>query len=50
MPEKFTEEEFDVLATAPAETTEPRQDGAWRDAPEDAIEHAGDASEQDPSA
>ena len=50
MPEKFTEEEFDVLATAPAETTDPRQEGAWREAPAEAIEHEGDDSQQDASA
>ena len=50
MPEKLTKEEFDVLATAPAETTEPREEGAWKDAPVGTVEDERDESAQDPSA
>ncbi len=50
MPEKLTKDEYDVLATAPAETTEPREEGAWQDAPEGTVEDEQDESASDPSA
>lgn len=49
MPEKLTPDEYDALATAPAETLEPREEGAWKDAPEGAIETEDSPESSDPS-
>ncbi|HEX2851119.1 MAG TPA: hypothetical protein VHN98_11220 [Acidimicrobiales bacterium] len=42
MPDKLTKEEYDAFATAPAETTEPRDHEAWKEAPDGVVEEGTD--------